>query len=676
MTSTAARPVETGRAALPWLRRPAGVTAGVLGTLALLAAAVAVVTVSAGGGWNLRAAHDLPVDVAVGVGYTAAGWLVLAGSGGRRLGLLLLVIGASGAGAALAGAVAVLAREQTAAASAAAFVYSWLWVPGFVPLLTLLPLIYPDGRLPSSRWRPAVLASVVGMVLLAGGAALYPESYVGRIAIAKPVTDRGVAEVMMVGAAVLLVPACLAGLAALVVRLRRSTGLVRRQVVVLLASAAVLLVDTALQPLLDWPVSSLTQSLAVALVPVAIGVAVTRHRLYDLDLAVCRAIGALSLALCLAGAYLTLFAVADAVLVGHGAVGAALAAAVTGLLVHPLGVRLNRGVDRLFYGDRGEPDVVLARLSSGLRAGLDLSEVPGHVCRGIVDSLRLGHASLVLGQDRDATPVFVAGTPTGTPEVLPLDHRGETVATLRVGLRPGETRLDPRDRELLEMVCDQVAPTIAALTLADRLQHSRAALVSAREEERLRLRRDLHDGVGAALAGLRLQVESARDLVGDPTARGLLESAASGVAGAVEDLRGISEDLRPPALDDLGLETCLHSLAERMSTPGTSATARVDVRRGLPAAVDVACYRIAAEALANAVRHSGARRVSLSLCEVPGGLVLEVADDGHGLPERIRPGALGLVSMRQRAEEIGGSLELLATPAGTTVRALLPLEGS
>ena len=137
-----------------------------------------------------------------------------------------------------------------------------------------------------------MLASVVGMVLLAGGAALYPESYVGRIAITKPVTDRGVAEVMMVGAAILLVPACLAGLAALVVRLRRSTGLVRRQVVVLLASAAVLLRDTALQPLLGWPVSSLTQSLAVALVPVAIGVAVTRHRLYDLDLAVCRAIGA------------------------------------------------------------------------------------------------------------------------------------------------------------------------------------------------------------------------------------------------------------------------------------------------------------------------------------------------------------------------------------------------
>jgi signal transduction histidine kinase len=229
---------------------------------------------------------------------------------------------------------------------------------------------------------------------------------------------------------------------------------------------------------------------------------------------------------------------------------------------------------------------------------------------------------------------------------------------------------------VLERVCDLVAPTVAALGLAASLQQSRAALVSAREEERMRLRRDLHDGMGAALAGLRLQVESAGDLVPDPTARQLLVSAASGVAAAIDDLRVITDDLRPPALDDLGLATCLVVLAERLSTPSTRVMVDVDVPGDLPAAVEVACYRIAAEAMANAVRHAGARRVRLELHEAAPGLALSVSDDGRGLPERIRPGALGLSSMRARAEELGGSLTLTTGEGGTTVLARIPVEAS
>ena len=442
------------------------------------------------------------------------------------------------------------------------------------------------------------------MVLLAAGSVLYPQPYEGRITIDRPGTALVPGEVALLAAALVLVPCVLASLAAPLVRLRRAQGLERRQLVVLIGTAALLAADTALQPFLAWPVDALSQALAVALVPVAIGVAVTRHRLYDLDLAVCRAISGISLALCLAGVYLTLFALSAAALPERTAVGAAFAAAVTGLLVHPLGVRLNRGVDRLFYGDRAAPQLVLGRLSSGLREGLDVSEVPGHVCRDVVESMRLGSASLSLGEDPSLPPVAVAGTPGPGDEGLPLRHRGEVVGTLRVGHRAGESRLDPRDRELLEMVCDQIAPAIAALRLAERLQHSRAALVTAREEERRRLRRDLHDGVGAALAGLRLQVESARELVDDPVARGLLDSASGGAATVVDDLRAITDDLRPAGLDDLGLEAGLRSLAERMSTPATAIDVRVAVPSGLPAAVDVACYRIAAEALANAVRHA------------------------------------------------------------------------
>ena len=200
-------------------------------------------------------------------------------------------------------------------------------------------------------------------------------------------------------------PTCVAGLAALAVRWRRADGLVRRQVAVLLVTAGVLVVDTLLQPLLSWPVGALTQALAVALVPVSIGVAVTRHRLYDLDLAVCRAIGGLSLAVCLAAAYVCLFLIASAVLPGGPTVGAVTAAAACGLLLHPLGVRLNRGVDKMFYGDRADPARVLEATAIGLREGLDLAEAPARVCTVVVESLRLGSAAIFSAIDPDAAPV-------------------------------------------------------------------------------------------------------------------------------------------------------------------------------------------------------------------------------------------------------------------------------
>ena len=682
MMSTVARSVTAGRATrIRSLGRRPTPWAGLLGAVAVALALSALALVTAADGWGLPAAHQVPVDAAVGVAYAGAAALVLAGSGGHRLGWLLLGIGLAGGGAALTGALLIRAEETSAWTSLTAFVHSWLWVPGFVPLLTLVPLLYPHGRLPGRRWRPAAAAALVGMGLLAAGSALYPETYDGRVAVAKPVTAEAPAQWLMAAAAVVLVPAVLAAIAALVVRARSSEGLVRRQVVVLLVAAAVLVVDTIAQAALRWPAGALSQAAAVALVPAAIAVAVTRHRLYDLDVALLRTISVVSLAVSLAGVYLTAFALTDALLPFSPAVGATLSAAATGVLVHPLGVRLHRGVERLYYGDRAEPAEVLARFSSGLRESLELTEVPGFVCRSVVSSLRMRSASLALVSGeadaaRPAPPVAQAGDTDGPVEGLELRHRGEVVALLEVGPRPGETRLDERDRELLEMVGDQVAPTLAALRLADSLQQSRAAIVSAREEERRRLRRDLHDGVGATLAGLRLQVESARELVVDPAACRLLDGATSAVAAAVDDLRGITEDLRPPVLDDLGLAAGLRVLAERVDTPGLAVSTDLRLPENLPAAVDVACFRIASEALANAARHSGAAAVRVRAVVHAGELVLDVTDDGSGITGARRTGGLGLGSMRQRAEEIGGRLDIVDTPAGLTVTARLPLEAS
>ncbi len=629
--------------ALPW-------AAGGVAVLAALACLGAAALLTSARAWGLPAAASAPVDLAVGLAYPLMGALVVVqGRGSRRIGLLMIGAGAAAAGAAVTAALALSAEEVTVGARVAAQVSSALWVPGFLPLLTLLPLSYPDGLLPGRAWRLVRAAAIAGIVLFTLGIALYPEAVVGQVRLSKPVVSASLAQALMPVAVPLVLVGVAGGLLSLVLRLRRSSGLARRQVVVLLAAAAVLVLDVALQGALPEPVDVLSQTVAVALVPVAIGVAVTRHRLYDLDLAVCRALAGLALAVCLAAVYLTAFGVLRAVLADRTAVAGGLAAALTGLLVLPLGTRLSRAVDRLFYGDRADRYGVLAAFSATLRERLDVAEVPKAVCDAIVSSLRLGSAELVLSSGRTAS----AGVAAGPPVPVALRHRGVELGTLTVTPRPGERVLDDRDAEL----------------------------VAAREEERRRVRRDLHDGVGAALAGVRLQMDSARDLVEDPLAGKLLDAAAEGLAEAVGDLRSVTDDLRPPALDDLGLAASLAGMADRLRTPVLDVDVRVDPLPALPAAVDVACYRIAAEAMANAARHSGARRLVVRVRVADRTLVLTVRDDGCGIPDGISgripgpiPGrGLGLASMRQRTEEIGGRFGLSAASPGTVVTAALPL---
>jgi signal transduction histidine kinase len=295
--------------------------------------------------------------------------------------------------------------------------------------------------------------------------------------------------------------------------------------------------------------------------------------------------------------------------------------------------------------------------------------VPQAVCDEIVRSLRLGSAELVVDARRRAT----AGTPEGAATRVPLRHRGGEVGAITVTPRPGERSLDERDAELVAALADSAAPAVAALQLTDSLQQAREDLVAAREEERRRVRRDLHDGVGAALAGVRLQLDSARDLVEDPLGAKLLDAAADGLGEAVADLRAVTDDLRPPALDDLGLEASLARLADRLRTPALQVDLSVAELPPLPAAVDVACYRIAAEALANAARHAQATRVAVRVEVEDGELRLWVGDDGSGLPATPRQRGLGLASMRQRAEEVGGRFELTSGATGTAVSVALPV---
>lgn len=651
--------------------------------LGVLSALASLVLLTAQDTWDLPAARQLPVDLVVAVTYPVMAVVVLSSSslrpGSRTLGWILAVVGCCAGAAALGTALALGATGPSAWAGIAVQVQAGIWVPGFLPLLTLIPLFYPDGLLVGRLWRWAAGAAVVGIVTLTVGLAVYPEPFAGRARLTKPVTDLVVAQGLTVLSAILLVPAVAVSLASLGVRFRRSQELQRRQVEVLLAAAGVLAVATALQGLIPSPADVAAQAVAAGLVPVAIGVAVTRHGLYDLDTAVARALVAASLGACLAGAYLTVFAVLQSLPQHRSALSAALAAGVTGAVMQPLAHRLSAGVDRMYYGDRADPFAVTSQVAARLTAGgLDVARVPQVVCDTVVEALRLPGAALALRVDGAQRVVASAGEPEGPGTTsFALRHGGEVVGQLDVRPRTGERVLHSRDELVVRSVADQVSPAVAALQLHEQLQRSREDLVSAREGERLQLRRDLHDGLGATLAGLRLQIETARDLAEDPGVPpgvgDLLRSAGSGVAQAVAEVRAITEGLRPAGIDELGLPRALAALADRVRTPGLDVAVEVDPDLSADPAVEVAVHRIAAEALANVARHAGATSAVLRV-DGEKHVLLEVSDDGVGITgsDGTSGSGLGLASMRQRAEEVGGTLAVTSSERGTTVRAVLP----
>jgi signal transduction histidine kinase len=259
-------------------------------------------------------------------------------------------------------------------------------------------------------------------------------------------------------------------------------------------------------------------------------------------------------------------------------------------------------------------------------------------------------------------------------------YQNQPVGVLVLGLRPGEDAFSAADRRLLGDLARQAGVAVSAVRLTDDLQRSRERLVSAREEERRRLRRDLHDGLGAQLAGLTVQTGVLRSLIArDPDAAAALAAELRGeLKAAIADIRRLVHGLRPPALDELGLVGALQQLAERIGSEEGGVAVAVEVPEdlpALPAAVEVAAYRIVSEALTNVVRHAGARAATVRLTAGPDLLTIDVTDDGTGLPASPAPG-VGLSSMRERAEEMGGSCRVAARPeGGTRVRARLPLNG-
>ncbi|HET7036864.1 MAG TPA: histidine kinase [Thermomicrobiaceae bacterium] len=411
------------------------------------------------------------------------------------------------------------------------------------------------------------------------------------------------------------------------------------------------------------------------LVPVAIGLAVLRHRLWDIDPIINHTLVYGGLTTAVVALYVLVVAELGVIFgTGGNLLFSLIATGLVAVIFQPLRLHLQRGANRLVYGERDDPYRVLSRLGQRLDSTLAPEALLPAVVQTVCEALRLPYAAVALRQGEDYVPAAAAGSPVPGLLCLPLVYQQEPVGQLWLAPRaPGE-QFSVDDWRLLDDLARQISAAAQAVHLARSLQRSREQLVTAREEERRRLRRDLHDGLGPRLASLTMRLETARGQLGaDPAADALLADLALRAQEAVADIRRLVYQLRPPALDELGLVSALHETALLAGVP--LAVEAPEPLPPLPAAVEVAAFRIGQEALTNTARYAGAGSCRLRLALGPvdsiASLTLEVADDGRGIAPEKRLG-VGLLSMRERAEELGGRLTIESGPGGTTVRAVLP----
>jgi signal transduction histidine kinase len=361
-------------------------------------------------------------------------------------------------------------------------------------------------------------------------------------------------------------------------------------------------------------------------------------------------------------------------------VGSILAGGVVALLVLPLAVALQRGVRRLAYGERELPRSVVAELRR-LDAATPPSEALTETLSVLSRRLRVSHATIEVRATNGDEPLLASvGEPRGgTPVTVDLVAGGASIGSLHLEADPVRDPFGRGDRRLLEDVGAQVGALVQAVLVNRQLQRFRQELVTAREEERRRLRRDLHDGLGPSLATMVMRLEAAQDLIAsDPgQAAEVLEGLADVAQDDIAEVRRLVDGLRPAALDQLGLVSALRQRAAQheVAVGSQGILWKVEAGEGvepLPAAVEVAAYRIALEAVTNAVRHSRAHACTVTLRREDGHLRVCIADDGVGLADG-RPAGVGLFSMRERAEELGGTCAVTSDGHGTVVEARLPL---
>lgn len=583
----------------------------------------------------------------------------------RRIGWLLVAHGvtmlfAFGATGRIGGTPGLVVDQLTSGA----------WVLMFVWVVSILYLL-PDGRAASRRWRRWLRVTLAGGALFivgsAGDSEGFRESHHGTDPPV-PWLPQTVSGLLGVVGLFLIVLFIVGGAAAVRWRLLRSEGDDRLRLLWLVWGAMslplALLGAWASHFLLDDSaiVADLALSIAALGLPLAIGTAVVRHRLFDIQLVLSRTLTYTVLTVVVAGVYIALLWATDR-LFGDGTAGGVVAVVVVAVVAAPLHGRVRRHVEQWVYGYRSDPAVALRRLGASVESA-DPLQLVDTITASVAEALKL-----------DRVWVETASTPpSGDPRCMrvPLVHRKEQIGDLALLVPAGRT-LTSADIALLHDLAAQAAVTVRASQLAVELQASRSRIVLAREEERRRLRRDLHDGVGPSLAAIVLKLNAAQSRRDEVKRNLLLTEILEETQSAIAEVRRLVDDLRPPAIDEVGLVAAIRQRAATLSTPALDfEVIGPDPLTPIAAAVEVAAFRIVSEAMTNVVKHSAASHCTIEIA-IGDTLALTVADNGNGAADPTGVG-VGWTSMSERAAELGGSCTISArTEGGLVVRALLPL---
>jgi signal transduction histidine kinase len=580
-----------------------------------------------------------------------------------------------------------LVRELGALPGGAAAAWVALWIAPLVvwfgfawPLL-----LFPSGQARSRNWwwfgllAAAVVAccTLVAATCGAVAAATEPALELLDIPAAPPSGWAQVATTAALAGVVAAWVTAAVALGAVAVASRRARGDEWYQLQWLLLGGAVaivpVLVDLAIvgSGLPQW-----ARSLTALAIPVSMVLAMARHRLYDVDLVVSRTVTAVAVVAAIAIVYVGVVWVLAAVL-GEGAELSGppvVAAAVVALTVAPL-ARLARRAARRVSGQSPDSRQVVARLGAQLEQTDEGADLLTQLAATVERELRLARVDIRLDQvAADQAAADPGSTGAATPLTVPLVHRGEVIGSMVLVPRPGE-RLGRADRRLAAELSRVVSVAVAAIRFGEDLEESKRLLERSYEDERRRVRRDLHDGLGPTLASIRLKLGAAQRRTGGVGA-GTLDALKRDVADAIREVRRIVDGLQPSTVEDLGLLPAIRLLVEdvnRAAVDGPAVVLEADDDVGeLPSALAGTAYRVVGEALANVVRHSRAQSCRVWIHR-DGTLDLRISDDGVGFDPALA-GGTGLRSIRSRVEELGGCTELSAEPGrGTTLAVTLPV---
>ncbi len=549
--------------------------------------------------------------------------------------------------------------------------------------LAALLLLYPSGRLLPGRWRRLSASLLVASFALPVALVLAPDEIVYTTpvpgidteVVALPVPD-AVVEAMLRVAQVLTLGSIVVAVGLLWVRHRHGDAGERTRLrwllwagimcVLLVVAAATLSASGVTTLLLDLAVITLAASVAIGLVRPGLG---------DVDALVAWTLTTAVVAGIVVGVDLLVLAAGSALLGERlDERDVTLVVLVLAVLVYgPLRTWLGGLVRRLLLGRRGDRYGAVSGLAARLETTGTVEEQLPALASAVAETFKVGHVRVEVLTPGGGLLSASHGTPPADVQEIDIAYQGERVGRLVLPALGFRSMLSHRDQGLLVDLVRQAAVAIRARLLTTELQESRERLVLGREEDRRRIRRDLHDGLGPVLGGVALRLQAADNAIdADPDrARELVGLARAEVRDALDDVRRLVHDLRPPALDDLGLEAAVRQQADRVRSE-VEVTVTAHGAAGLPAAVEVAAYRIVSESLANVVRHARAERVDVRLAAGATALTVTVADDGRGIAADVSAG-VGLLSLRERAEELGGRCDVTCPEGGgTIVRAVLP----